>query len=179
MPPERNTFVPPVAVDDPSGKRSNPHDMERIRTHEPQNRAVPSFIQGKRVNRSPCSHDPSGMLDYAALPDKESPNANEGLSTRNRRADPWPLDQTAYFRVHSLAVASYLAKSVLYTWAISGTSGSSGLGSQSMEQMERSTGRESAGAGAAAGLAWTHLWRWSTLDSTGPAGCLDRCFRWS
>jgi len=45
----------------------------------------------------------------------------------------------AYFRVHSRAVASYLARSVLYTWAISGTSGSSGLGSVSIEQIDSST----------------------------------------
>lgn len=45
----------------------------------------------------------------------------------------------AYFRVHSRAVASYLARSVLYTCAISGTSGSSGFGSVSIEQMESST----------------------------------------
>lgn len=45
----------------------------------------------------------------------------------------------AYFLVHSLAVASYRAGSVLYTCAISGTSGSSGFGSVSMEQIERRT----------------------------------------
>src|SRR5262245_13161757 len=45
----------------------------------------------------------------------------------------------AYLRVHSLAVDSYLARSVLYTWAISGTSGSSGFGSVSMEQIESRT----------------------------------------
>lgn len=45
----------------------------------------------------------------------------------------------AYFLVHSLAVASYLARSVLYTCAISGTSGSSGFGSVSIEQMDRRT----------------------------------------
>jgi len=47
--------------------------------------------------------------------------------------------QMAYFLVHSLAVASYLARSVLYTCAISGTRGSSGFGSVSIEQMERRT----------------------------------------
>jgi len=45
----------------------------------------------------------------------------------------------AYFRVHSRAVDSYRDRSVLYTCAISGTSGSSGLGSVSIEQMLRST----------------------------------------
>lgn len=45
----------------------------------------------------------------------------------------------AYFRVHSLAVDSYRDRSVLYTCAISGTSGSSGFGSVSIEQMLRST----------------------------------------
>lgn len=45
----------------------------------------------------------------------------------------------AYFLVHSLAVASYLTLSVLKIWAISGTKGSSGLGSVSKELMERRT----------------------------------------
>lgn len=45
----------------------------------------------------------------------------------------------AYLRVHSLAEASYLARSVLYTWAISGTRGSSGLGSVRREQMDSRT----------------------------------------
>ena len=45
----------------------------------------------------------------------------------------------AYLRVHSRAVDSYLDRSVLYTCAISGTSGSSGLGSVSIEQMLSST----------------------------------------
>lgn len=45
----------------------------------------------------------------------------------------------AYFWVHDRAVASYLALSVLYIWAISGTRGSSGLGSVSREQIDRRT----------------------------------------
>jgi len=45
----------------------------------------------------------------------------------------------AYFWVQLLAVVSYLALSVLYMWAISGTSGSSGFGSVKREQIERST----------------------------------------
>jgi hypothetical protein len=49
--------------------------------------------------------------------------------------------QIAYLRVHSRAVASYRGRSVLYTCAISGTSGSSGLGSVSIEQIESNTGR--------------------------------------
>jgi hypothetical protein len=44
-----------------------------------------------------------------------------------------------HFLVHSLAVASYRVLSVLYKCAISGTSGSSGLGSVSIEQIERRT----------------------------------------
>ena len=47
----------------------------------------------------------------------------------------------AYFRVHSLAVLSYRDRSVLYTCAISGTSGSSGLGSVNIEQMLSKTVR--------------------------------------
>lgn len=50
-------------------------------------------------------------------------------------------DQMAYLRVHSRAVASYRGRSVLYTWAISGTKGSSGLGSVSIEQIESSTAK--------------------------------------
>lgn len=45
----------------------------------------------------------------------------------------------AYFLVHSRAVASYRARSVLYRCAMSGTRGSSGFGSVSIEQIERST----------------------------------------
>ena len=45
----------------------------------------------------------------------------------------------AYFLVHSLAVASYLGLSVLYIYAISGTKGSSGLGSVSNELIDNNT----------------------------------------
>ena len=45
----------------------------------------------------------------------------------------------AYFSVHRRAIFSYSGLLVLYNWAISGTSGSSGLGSVSSEQMESST----------------------------------------
>lgn len=45
----------------------------------------------------------------------------------------------AYFCVQLRAVASYLARSVLYMWAISGTRGSSGFGSVSNEQIESNT----------------------------------------
>ena len=45
----------------------------------------------------------------------------------------------AYFRVHSLAISLYFSRSVLYIRAISGTKGSSGLGSVSSEQMDRRT----------------------------------------
>ena len=45
----------------------------------------------------------------------------------------------AYFRVHSLASSVYLSLSVLKMRAISGTRGSSGLGSQSSEQIESNT----------------------------------------
>lgn len=44
-----------------------------------------------------------------------------------------------YFLVHSLAVDSYRARSVLYRLAISGTRGSSGFGSVRSEQIERRT----------------------------------------
>lgn len=45
----------------------------------------------------------------------------------------------AYFWVQLLAVCSYFALSVLYMWAISGTRGSSGLGSVRSEQIESNT----------------------------------------
>lgn len=45
----------------------------------------------------------------------------------------------AYFRVHSRASSLYFSRSVLYILAISGTSGSSGLGSQRREQIDNNT----------------------------------------
>lgn len=45
----------------------------------------------------------------------------------------------AYFLVHSLANSLYFSRSVLYILAISGTKGSSGLGSQSNEQIDNKT----------------------------------------
>jgi len=45
----------------------------------------------------------------------------------------------AYFLVHSLALASYLSLSVLYSLAMSGTNGSSGFGSVNNELKESST----------------------------------------
>ena len=64
------------------------------------------------------------------------------LSPRRLCADgsaPAVFYYIAYFLVHSLAVSSYLARSALQKRAISGTSGSSGFGSVSSEQMERMT----------------------------------------
>ena len=45
----------------------------------------------------------------------------------------------AYFFVHSFAMSVYFDLSVLNVLAISGTSGSSGLGSHKREHMDRST----------------------------------------
>merc|ERR1719370_1364573 len=45
----------------------------------------------------------------------------------------------AYFLVHSLANSWYFSLSVLYNMAISGTNGSSGLGSHNKEQTDKST----------------------------------------
>lgn len=45
----------------------------------------------------------------------------------------------AYFWVHSFAVSLYFERWVLYNLAISGTSGSSGFGSVSREQMDKRT----------------------------------------
>ena len=49
------------------------------------------------------------------------------------------MNHIAYFRVHSRASSVYLSRSVLNILAISGTSGSSGLGSQSREQIDSNT----------------------------------------
>ena len=54
-------------------------------------------------------------------------------------SQPWVIIQEAYFLVHSLAVASNFEKSFLYWLAISGTNGSSGLGSVNNELIERRT----------------------------------------
>lgn len=59
------------------------------------------------------------------------------LPVQSYRLNPWC--QRAYFLTHSLAVTSYFCLSVLQIRAISGTRGSSGLGSQSKEQMESNT----------------------------------------
>lgn len=48
-------------------------------------------------------------------------------------------NQLAYLLVHSRAVAVYLARSVLYWLAMSGTRGSSGLASVSRELIDKST----------------------------------------
>lgn len=48
----------------------------------------------------------------------------------------------AYFLVHSRASSLYFSRSVLYILAISGTSGSSGLGSQSREQIDNKTAKK-------------------------------------
>ena len=48
-------------------------------------------------------------------------------------------EMTTYFLVHSRAVASYRGRSVLYKCAMSGTRGSSALGSVNIEQIESST----------------------------------------
>ena len=45
----------------------------------------------------------------------------------------------AYFLVHSVAISEYFVLSDLYNLAISGTRGSSGLGSVSSEVMDNST----------------------------------------
>lgn len=45
----------------------------------------------------------------------------------------------AYFLVHSRANSLYFSRSVLYILAISGTSGSSGFGSHSREQIDKRT----------------------------------------
>ena len=56
------------------------------------------------------------------------------LNSQDKRDHPM-----AYFCVQLRAVASYLALSVLYMCAISGTSGSSGLGSVNNEQIDKRT----------------------------------------
>ena len=53
--------------------------------------------------------------------------------------DIYPM---AYFLVHSREVSSYFGRFVLYMCAISGTRGSSGLGSVNKEQIDSSTCRK-------------------------------------
>lgn len=62
------------------------------------------------------------------------PQKQKTLKSWKRQCHPM-----AYFWVQLRAVVSYLARSVLYMWAISGTRGSSGLGSVSNEQIESNT----------------------------------------
>lgn len=50
-----------------------------------------------------------------------------------------PAHHMAYLRVHSRANSLYFSRSVLYILAISGTSGSSGFGSQRSEQIDSKT----------------------------------------
>lgn len=69
----------------------------------------------------------------------------------------------AYFCVQLRAVASYFALSVLYMCAISGTSGSSGLGSVNREHMDNST--------------WTQIY-WMTITTyiSKQIGCSSNCY---
>lgn len=69
----------------------------------------------------------------------------------------------AYFCVQLRAVASYFALSVLYMCAISGTSGSSGLGSVNREHMDNST--------------WTQIY-WMTIITyiSKQIGCSSCCY---
>lgn len=53
-----------------------------------------------------------------------------------------PGHHIAYLRVHSRASSLYFSRSVLYILAISGTRGSSGLGSHKSEQIDNSTEKE-------------------------------------
>lgn len=75
----------------------------------------------------------------------------------------------AYFLVHSRAVASYLGRSDLYTCAISGTRGSSGLGSVSIEQMDKSTAVDIRAEKE-------HLWRLLAQGSIDPSIYPDKYF---
>jgi len=58
---------------------------------------------------------------------------------RRRTKICFPPNHIAYFLVHSRANSPYFSRSVLNILAISGTSGSSGFGSHSKEQMESNT----------------------------------------
>lgn len=53
-----------------------------------------------------------------------------------------PAHHMAYLRVHSRANSLYFSLSVLYILAISGTRGSSGLGSHNSEQIDNKTEKE-------------------------------------
>jgi hypothetical protein len=93
----------------------------------------------------------------------------------------------AYLCVHPLAVDSYLRRSVLHMWAISGTSGSSGLGSVSREQTESST-LETVSAGLHCSLRMSRQmlplllmlgWNTFVLNATCLFVCLDPLFELS
>jgi len=58
---------------------------------------------------------------------------------RRRTKICFPPNHIAYFLVHSRANSPYFSRSVLNILAISGTSGSSGFGSHSKEQMDSNT----------------------------------------
>jgi len=81
--------------------------------------------------------------------DTSSPGPGTQRSSSWRFRRPGPKGQAgryyymAYLWVQVLAVFSYLCRSVLYMWAISGTKGSSGFGSVSREQMDSSTWKSS------------------------------------
>lgn len=88
----------------------------------------------------------------------------------------------AYFCVHSRASELYFSRSVLYIRAISGTSGSSGFGSHSNEQMLSSTEKKQEKVSDSDFIALTiesrtSLLKLSALVTTGSEECRDRCSR--
>lgn len=75
------------------------------------------------------------VIDLNEVVQKKKNNNHDGWTDNGM----WNNHHIAYLRVHSLASSLYFSLSVLYILAISGTSGSSGFGSQSNEQIDNKT----------------------------------------
>lgn len=71
--------------------------------------------------------------------DDDNNNNNDDIDDDDESIIQTGTHHIAYFLVHSRANSLYFSRSVLYILAISGTSGSSGFGSQSREQIDNKT----------------------------------------
>ena len=100
-----------------------------------------SLLSGMRLLKSTILLNP--ILSLHIHP--PFPISTETCRPNNNALAPSSVQYTAYFPhmayfdVHSRAVLSCLARSVFKSWAISGTRGSSGLGSVNKEQILSNT----------------------------------------
>jgi hypothetical protein len=95
------------------------------------------------ITSNPRAHS-ACKIQCHVMQSLEEVTARDGWVGQHRTAtdplgDPPPPDYMAYLCVQSLANWLYRSLSVLYMRAISGTSGSSGFGSVSSEQIDSST----------------------------------------